>query len=61
MWSKILEENGIWCLLKGRGLQVNMYASPTVVNREIHVLESQVEKALEILTPFLEDQHLAEP
>ena len=38
-----------------------MYASPLVVNREIHVLESQVEKALEILTPFLEDQHLAEP
>ncbi len=60
MWSGILEEHGIRCLPKGGGLQASMYASPLAVNWEIHVLESQVEKALEILAPFLEDQHLAE-
>jgi len=61
MWSGILEENGIRCLLKGGGLQASMYTSPLAVNWEIHVLESQAEEALEILAPFLEDQHLAEP
>ena len=61
MWSGILEEHGIRSLLKGGGLQASMYASPLAVKWEIHVLESQVEKALEILAPFLEDQHLAEP
>ena len=49
MWSGILEEHGIRCLLKGRGLQAAMYASPLTVNWDVHVLESQAEKASEIL------------
>ena len=61
MWSGFLEEHGIRFLLKGGGLQASMYASPLAVNWEIHVLESQAEKALEILAPFLEDQHSVEP
>ena len=55
MWSEILEEHGVRCLLKGGGLQASMYSSPLTVNWEIHVLKAQVEKALEILAPFLED------
>ena len=55
MWSGILEEHGIRCLLKGGGLQASLYASPLAVNWEIHVLESKAEEALEVLAPFLED------
>ena len=55
MWSGILGEHGIRCLLKGGGLQASMYASPLAVNWEIHVLESHAEEALEILGPFLKD------
>jgi len=55
MWSGILEENGIHCLLKGGGLQAAMYASPLSVAYEIHVLESEADNASEILTPFLEE------
>ena len=55
MWSGILKEYGIRCLLKGMGLQATGYASPLAVNWEIHVLESRAEKALEILAPFLEN------
>ena len=49
MWSGILEEHGIRCLLKGGGLQAAMYASPLAVDWDVHVLESQAEKALEVL------------
>ncbi len=55
MWSGILEENSIRCMLKGMGLQASMYASPLAVNYEIYVLESEADKAKEILEPFLED------
>ena len=61
MWSGILKEHGIRCLLKGGGLQATGYASPLTVNWEIHVLESRAEEASEVLAPFLEDQHVAEP
>jgi len=49
MWSGILEEHGIRSLLKGGGLQAAMYASPLAVNWYVYVLESQAERALEIL------------
>ena len=49
MWSGILEEHGIRCLLKGGGLQAAMYASPLAVNWNVYVLESQAEKASEVL------------
>jgi len=55
MWSGILEEHGIQCLLKGGGLQAAMYASPLSVPYEIHVLESEAANATEILAPFLEE------
>jgi hypothetical protein len=54
MWSGILEEHGIRCLLKGGELQAAMYASPLSVPYEIYVLESEADNASEILTPFLE-------
>lgn len=49
LWSGILGEHGIRCLLKGGGLQASMYASPLAVNWDVYVLESEVEKASEIL------------
>jgi hypothetical protein len=55
MWSEILEENGIHCLLQGGELQAAMYASPLAVPYKIYVLESEAEKAKEVLEPFLED------
>ena len=55
MWSGILKEHGIRCLLKGGGLQASMYASPLSVSYEIYVLESEADNATEILTPFLEE------
>ena len=55
MWSGILEEHDIHSLLKGRGLQAAGYASPLAVNWDIYAVESQVEKAMEILAPFLKD------
>jgi len=59
MWSGVLAEQGIRCLLKGGGLQAAMYASPLSVNWSVYVLESQAEKALEILAldqPVEEEQ-----
>ena len=55
MWSEILEEHDIYCLVK-RGLEAAMYASP-VPSCEIHVLASQVEKAREILASLTGKQH----
>ncbi len=55
IWSGILEENGIRCMLKGMGLQASMYASPLAVPYEIYVLESEADNAKEILEPFLEE------
>lgn len=49
MWSGILEEHVIRCLLKGGGLQVAMYASPLSVNWNVCMLKSQAQKALEVL------------
>ena len=61
LWSGILEEHGIRCLLKGGGLQAAMYASPLAVNWDVYVLESQAEKALEILAlDQLENEKQAE-
>lgn len=56
MWAGILEERGILCSLKGRGLRAAGFASPLNVNWKIHVLESQAEEASEVLAPFLEAQ-----
>ena len=54
MWSGILEEHGIRCLLKGANLRAAMYYFTYNMTCQIHVSASQAERAKEILTPFLE-------
>jgi hypothetical protein len=53
MWSGILEEHGIHCLLKSANLRAAMYAFTYNMTCQIHVLASQAERAKEILSPFL--------
>ena len=52
LWSDILKEQGISCLLKGDDLRAAMYSSP-YQQCEIHVLASEAKKAKGILAPFL--------
>jgi hypothetical protein len=53
MWSGILEEHGIRCLLKSANLRAAMYAFTYNMTCQIHVLASQAAQAKEILGPFL--------
>ena len=53
MWSGILEEHGIYCLVKGGQLGA-VYGMAASVNREVHVLALEAERAREILAPFLD-------
>ena len=55
MWSGILEEHNIRCLLKGGNLGAAMYIPNLLLPFEIYVLASEAEKAKEIISPFLED------
>jgi hypothetical protein len=54
MWSGILEEHGIRCVLKGANLRAAMYYFTYNMTCQIHVSASQAERAKEILSPFLE-------
>lgn len=54
MWSGILKEHGIRCVLKGANLRAAMYYFTYNMTCQIHVSASQAERAKEILTPFLE-------
>jgi len=54
MWSGILEEHGVRCVLKGANLRAAMYHFTCNMTCQIHVLASQAERAKEILAPFLE-------
>jgi hypothetical protein len=54
MWSGILEEQGIRCVLKGANLRAAMYYFTYNMTCQIHVSASQAERAKEILAPFLE-------
>jgi hypothetical protein len=54
MWSDILREHGIRCLLKGGELRAAMYSLTYNQQYEIHVLASEAKKAAQILAPFLE-------
>ena len=56
MWSGILEEHGIHCLLKSANLRAAMYAFTYNMTCQIHVLASQAEQAKEILSPFLKPE-----
>jgi hypothetical protein len=53
MWSGILEEQGIRCLLKSANLRAATYAFTYNMTCQIHVLASQAEQAKEILATFL--------
>jgi len=55
MWSEILEENGIYCLVKRGHLAATH--TPLAMSCEIHVLASQVGNAQEILTSLTNNQH----
>jgi hypothetical protein len=56
MWSGILKEHGINCLLKSDDFRAAMYSLPYNQQCEIHVLASRVEKAKEIIAPFLDEK-----
>jgi hypothetical protein len=54
MWSEILEENGIHCLVKGDDRYPSLYVN-YILRCYIYVLASERERAKEILIPFLEE------
>ena len=56
MWAGALEENGIRCMLKGGNLGAAMYIPTITLAYQIYVLESETDKAKEILAPFLETE-----
>jgi len=56
MWSGILEENGIRCLIKSGQLRAAMYVLPYNQQCEIYVLASESDRASQILAPFLEGE-----
>jgi hypothetical protein len=53
MWSDILKERGIHCLIKSKDPRAAMYVTYDV-RCDIYVLDSQAQKAKRILAPFLE-------
>jgi hypothetical protein len=54
MWSDILLDNGIRCLLKGGNLGAAWYISPNVLSYELHVLAPDADKAKQILETLTE-------
>jgi hypothetical protein len=55
-WAGILEEHGIHCLIKRADLVAAMYVFTYNTGCRIYVLASEVDRAREILAPFLADQ-----
>jgi len=55
MWAGILENEGIYSLVKSIDLSVAWYLPSLLSHYEIHVLSSQAEKASKILAPLLKD------
>jgi len=56
LWKDILAENGIQCLLRSINLVTSIYTSPFFMQYEVLVLDSDAEKAREVLTPFIEEE-----
>ena len=54
LWSGILEDNGIHCFVKGGNLAATWHLPRIGVLHEIHVLASDVKKAVRIIKPFVE-------
>ena len=55
MWKEILENEGIYPLVKSAELQAAMYMTTLISPWQIHVIASQAKRAEEILAPFIED------
>ena len=55
MWAGILENEGIYSLVKSIDLSAAWWMPFHGSNYEIHVLASQAEKASKILVPLLKD------
>jgi hypothetical protein len=56
MWKGILEENGINSMLKSVSFMESAQYAHNLFPFDIYVLDSEAEKAKEILTPFLEEE-----
>ncbi|MFC2020497.1 hypothetical protein ACFLU1_01705 [Chloroflexota bacterium] len=54
MWSGVLADHNIQCLLKGGNLGAAMYIPPMILPHQLYVLESETARAKELLSPFLE-------
>jgi hypothetical protein len=55
MWQGILAEHSIRSMIKGADLKA-MYALPINLQCEIFVLDSDLERAREILEPFIKEE-----
>ena len=55
MWKGILEENGVQSMLKSVSFMESAQYAHSLFPFDIYVLDSDAEKAREILTPFLEE------
>lgn len=60
IWKDVLEENGIHCLLKSINLVESMYTAPITLQYQVMVISLDVEKARELLVPFLENSDLSD-
>jgi hypothetical protein len=56
MWKGILEENGVQSMLKSVSFMESAQYAHNLFPFDIYVLDSDVEKAKEILTPFLDEE-----
>ena len=56
MWAGILEDNNVPCMVKGGDLGASMYIPQFQLQQQIWVLESDAERAKEILAPFTEEE-----
>jgi hypothetical protein len=55
MWAEILHTEGIGCVIKRTDPTGLVYLQSVMVPCEIHVLASHAEKALEILSPPIDE------
>jgi hypothetical protein len=56
MWKGILEENGVQSMLKSVSFMESAQYAHNLFPFDIYVLDSDSEKAREILTPFLDEE-----
>lgn len=56
MWSGVLAEHNIPCLLKGGNLGAAMYIPTMILPHQLYVVASEWDRAKELLAPFLADE-----